>query len=46
MGGGVELMLVKKGAEADLFLEDWYGRKVIVKKRIGKPIEFLYLTRR
>lgn len=29
-------MLIKKGAEANLYLEDWHGRKVIVKKRIPK----------
>jgi TP53 regulating kinase-like protein len=29
-------MLVKKGAEASLFLEDWHGRKVIMKKRLPK----------
>lgn len=29
-------MLIKKGAEASLFLEDWHGRKVIMKKRLPK----------
>ncbi len=29
-------MLVKKGAEASLFLEDWQGRKVIMKRRLPK----------
>ena len=29
-------MLIKKGAEASLFLEDWHGRKVILKKRLPK----------
>lgn len=29
-------MLVKKGAEASLFLEDWHGRKVLMKKRLPK----------
>lgn len=29
-------MLVKKGAEASLFLEDWHGRKVIMKRRLPK----------
>jgi TP53 regulating kinase-like protein len=29
-------MLVKKGAEANLFLEDWHGRKVIMKRRLPK----------
>ena len=29
-------MLVKKGAEASLYLEDWHGRKVIMKRRLPK----------
>lgn len=29
-------MLIKKGAEASLYLETWHGRKVIVKKRLPK----------
>ncbi|MCK4476959.1 Kae1-associated serine/threonine protein kinase [Candidatus Bathyarchaeota archaeon] len=29
-------MLVKKGAEASLFLEDWQGRRVIMKRRLPK----------
>jgi len=29
-------MLIKKGAEASLYLEDWHGRKVILKKRLSK----------
>ncbi len=29
-------MLIKKGAEASLFLEDWQGRKVIMKWRLPK----------
>jgi TP53 regulating kinase-like protein len=29
-------LLVKKGAEASLFLEDWHDRKVIMKKRLPK----------
>ncbi|MDH7595835.1 MAG: Kae1-associated kinase Bud32 [Candidatus Bathyarchaeia archaeon] len=29
-------MLLKKGAEANLFLEKWHGRKVIMKKRLPK----------
>ncbi len=29
-------MLIKKGAEAHLSLEDWYGRKVVMKRRIPK----------
>ncbi|MFQ6076950.1 MAG: KEOPS complex kinase/ATPase Bud32, partial [Candidatus Bathyarchaeia archaeon] len=30
------MMLVRRGAEADLYLGEWYGRSVIVKKRIPK----------
>ena len=29
-------MLIKKGAEANLYLEEWYGRKVIMKRRLPK----------
>jgi len=29
-------MLIRKGAEASLFLEDWEGRKVIMKRRLPK----------
>jgi Kae1-associated kinase Bud32 len=29
-------MLLKKGAEANIYLEEWRGRKVILKKRIPK----------
>lgn len=29
-------MLIKKGAEANLYLEEWNGRKVIVKRRLTK----------
>ncbi len=29
-------MLIKKGAEANLYLEDWHGRKVITKRRLSK----------
>jgi TP53 regulating kinase-like protein len=28
--------LIKKGAEANLYLADWYGRKVVLKKRLPK----------
>jgi len=28
--------LIKKGAEANLYLEEWHGRKVIMKKRLVK----------
>jgi len=29
-------MLIKKGAEANLYLEDWHHRKVILKRRLSK----------
>jgi len=29
-------MLIKKGAEANLYLEEWHGRKVIMKRRLTK----------
>ncbi len=29
-------VLIKRGAEADLFLSDWQGRKVVMKQRIPK----------
>jgi len=29
-------MLIKKGAEANLYLEQWHGRKVIMKRRLPK----------
>jgi len=29
-------MLIKKGAEANLYLEEWHGRKVVLKQRIPK----------
>lgn len=31
-----QLRLIKKGAEASLYLADWHGRKVIMKKRLPK----------
>jgi len=31
-----EPLLIKKGAEASLYLADWHGRKVIMKKRLPK----------
>ena len=30
-------VLIKKGAEANLYLEEWHGKKVIMKKRLPKP---------
>jgi TP53 regulating kinase-like protein len=41
--GGLKDLLVKKGAEASLFLEDWHGRKVIMKKRLPKNYRLLKL---
>jgi TP53 regulating kinase-like protein len=35
MGGGINV-LIKKGAEASLYLETWHDRKVIMKRRIPK----------
>jgi TP53 regulating kinase-like protein len=29
-------LLIKKGAEASLYLAEWYGRKVVMKKRLPK----------
>ena len=29
-------MLIKKGAEANLYLEDWHNRKVVMKRRLPK----------
>ncbi|MDH5624209.1 MAG: KEOPS complex kinase/ATPase Bud32, partial [Candidatus Bathyarchaeota archaeon] len=29
-------MLIKKGAEANLYLEEWHNRKVIMKRRLPK----------
>jgi len=36
MGAVKEPALIKKGAEANLYLADWHGRKVILKKRLPK----------
>ena len=33
-----ETKLLKKGAEASLFLADWHERKVIIKVRIPKTV--------
>lgn len=30
------MKLIRKGAEADLYLGDWYGREVVIKKRVQK----------
>jgi len=31
-----ELRLIRKGAEANLYLANWHGKEVIIKKRIQK----------
>lgn len=36
-------MLIKKGAEASLFLEKWHNRKVIMKRRLQKKYRVLEL---
>ena len=36
MGEMTKGTLLKKGAEASLFLADWHGRKVIIKARLPK----------
>lgn len=36
-------MLIKKGAEASLYLEEWHGRKVIRKHRLSKRYRVLEL---
>lgn len=36
MGKVKQTLLIKKGAEANLYLADWHGRKVIMKKRLPK----------
>jgi TP53 regulating kinase-like protein len=34
--GKVKPLLIKKGAEASLYLAEWHGRKVVMKKRLPK----------
>jgi TP53 regulating kinase-like protein len=36
MGTVIGQFLLKKGAEANLYVDEWYGRKVVIKKRIPK----------
>ena len=36
MGSVSSLVLFKKGAEANLYLADWHGRRAVVKKRLPK----------
>ena len=38
-------MLIKKGAEASLFLEEWHNRKVIMKRRLPKKYRIPELDR-
>jgi TP53 regulating kinase-like protein len=38
-------VLIKKGAEANLFLESWHGRKVVLKRRICKEYRVSGLDR-
>ena len=38
-------MLIKKGAEASLYLETWHGRKVVLKKRLVKKYRVPELDR-
>jgi len=38
-------MLLKKGAEANLFLEEWHGRKVVMKKRLPKKYRLAALDK-
>ncbi|MEM3587193.1 MAG: KEOPS complex kinase/ATPase Bud32 [Candidatus Jordarchaeaceae archaeon] len=39
-------MLYKKGAEAYLYLDEWYGRKVIIKRRVPKSYRIPELDER
>jgi len=38
-------ILIKKGAEASIYLEEWYGKKVIFKKRLPKNYRLPELDR-
>lgn len=38
-------VLLKKGAEANLYLREWYGRKIVVKRRISKKYRLSELDR-
>jgi len=42
---GLMKMLIKKGAEASLYLETWHGRKVILKRRLVKKYRVPELDR-
>lgn len=41
-----QTLLIKKGAEASLYLADWHGRKVIMKKRLPKKYRLSKLDER
>ena len=36
-------MLIKKGAEANIYVTQWYGKKAIVKIRVAKPYRHTFL---
>ncbi|KYH42195.1 MAG: p53-regulating protein kinase [Candidatus Bathyarchaeota archaeon B26-2] len=38
-------LLIKKGAEASLYLEEWHGRRVVAKRRLPKPYRLPQLDR-
>ncbi|UCB61632.1 MAG: Kae1-associated serine/threonine protein kinase [Candidatus Bathyarchaeota archaeon] len=40
------MMLIKKGAEASLFLEEWQGQKVVMKRRLPKKYRLPEIDRR
>lgn len=46
MGKMKQTLLIKKGAEASLYLADWHGRKVIMKKRLPKKYRLSKLDER
>jgi len=39
------MVLIKKGAEANLYLEEWHGRRVIMKRRLPKAYRLSELDR-
>lgn len=43
---GRRIMLIKKGAEASLFLEEWQGQKVVMKRRLPKKYRLPEIDRR
>lgn len=40
------MRLLSKGAEADLYIAEWYGRKVVIKRRISKAYRNPFLDLR